>query len=559
MAFEIQNSEGTIVATVPDGQVDNTTTSITFIGRRFSDFGLSFNENNLFLLENFANSSPPTNPITGQLWFDKTPGIESLKVYINDTVGWRPLNFTVDFSTSNVSENVDFTGEVTFSSDVTANGLTTFNEDITINASTLTFVDSFIAGNPSVTSQITFNEQATFNSTVVFNSSFSFSSTVTFDNTATFTSNFDIVDSDVDPTGPSSGVKVFSKFSGGNDTNTVLLFLLPGTEGSTVINDRAFGVISNGGSNPDNIFSVNGGAAIGTYRRKYGSGSLQLDGDGDYIQITDNANFDFSTGEFVIDCWVYPITTGAQHIMSKGSSSTDQWSLYLDASNQPVFEFNDGTNSFSIVSPTPVATYDWTHVAIERNNFTLTADFDLYVRGNRVATTNQTIGDFDFDLITGNIEIGRRSYGTLIASQTQTNFDGVSPNGTFVGGTGYVASDTITLNDGSTITVNTQSGGAVTEFTVTAASTAGFDDTLPTLTQTATSGSGTGFTLTPGAANSEFLYFTGNFDDVRVVKGVNKYGGGFIPRRTPITDSDDLFFTNSVNVPLQLVHQFEVW
>ena len=94
----------------------------------------------------------------------------------------------------------------------------------------------------------------------------------------------------------------------------------------------------------------------------------------------------------------------------------------------------------------------------------------------------------------------------LIAGQDETSYDNVSPNGTFVGGDGaggtaYVALDTITLSDGSVITVdNVDANGDVTEFTVTTSGetvvTAGV-----TLTQSSTSGTGAAFTLTPESAN----------------------------------------------------------
>jgi Phage tail sheath C-terminal domain len=94
----------------------------------------------------------------------------------------------------------------------------------------------------------------------------------------------------------------------------------------------------------------------------------------------------------------------------------------------------------------------------------------------------------------------------LIVGQDETNFDNVGANGAFVGGDGaggtaYVAADTITLNDGSVITVDAVDGnGDVTQFTVTTVGTTGFT-TAATLTQTASSGTGTGFTLTTDTAN----------------------------------------------------------
>jgi len=87
-----------------------------------------------------------------------------------------------------------------------------------------------------------------------------------------------------------------------------------------------------------------------------------------------------------------------------------------------------------------------------------------------------------------------------IAAQDETDFDDVGDNGTFAGGTGYNGAETITLSDGTVITVDAESGNVVTEFTVTSGSTSGFTS-LSTLTQASTSGTGTGFTLTTGVNN----------------------------------------------------------
>ena len=43
--------------------------------------------------------------------------------------------------------------------------------------------------------------------------------------------------------------------------------------------------------------------------------------------------------------------------------------------------------------------------------------------------------------------------GVLLNGQTATSYDGVDDNGTFTGGTGYADGDTITLSDGSIVTV----------------------------------------------------------------------------------------------------------
>ena len=79
MAYQINKTDGTIVATVADGQIDNLTTDITLIGKNYSGFGESFNENLVKILENFASTTAPPRPLKGQVWFDNAEN--KLKVY----------------------------------------------------------------------------------------------------------------------------------------------------------------------------------------------------------------------------------------------------------------------------------------------------------------------------------------------------------------------------------------------------------------------------------------------------------------------------------------------
>ncbi len=65
---------------VNDGTVD-TTTSLSLIGKNYTNFGELLNEDLLHMLENFANASAPTNPTEGQLWYDTANSV--LKLYDN--------------------------------------------------------------------------------------------------------------------------------------------------------------------------------------------------------------------------------------------------------------------------------------------------------------------------------------------------------------------------------------------------------------------------------------------------------------------------------------------
>jgi hypothetical protein len=79
MAYQINKTDGTVVATVADGQIDTLSTDLTLIGKNYSGFGEALNENFIKLLENFASTTRPTHPIRGQIWFDASE--LKLKVY----------------------------------------------------------------------------------------------------------------------------------------------------------------------------------------------------------------------------------------------------------------------------------------------------------------------------------------------------------------------------------------------------------------------------------------------------------------------------------------------
>ena len=78
MAYTINKTDGTVLATITDGTID-TSTSLTLFGKSYSGFGEGLNEDLVKLLENSAGTSTPTAPIKGELWFDANTG--QLKVY----------------------------------------------------------------------------------------------------------------------------------------------------------------------------------------------------------------------------------------------------------------------------------------------------------------------------------------------------------------------------------------------------------------------------------------------------------------------------------------------
>ena len=98
MAYTINKTDGSVVATITDGTVDNTT-SVQLFGKSFSGFGEGLNENLVKLLENSASTSAPTAPLTGELWMDTANS--QLKVY--DGSSFKPTGGAKSQSTAPTS------------------------------------------------------------------------------------------------------------------------------------------------------------------------------------------------------------------------------------------------------------------------------------------------------------------------------------------------------------------------------------------------------------------------------------------------------------------------
>ena len=96
MAYKINNTFGTLLVSLADGTIDVATTDLALIGKGYAGFGEKLNENLVKLLENFNNTSAPSNKVQGQLWYDKTNN--QINVYTGSK--WKPVGSASNSATA---------------------------------------------------------------------------------------------------------------------------------------------------------------------------------------------------------------------------------------------------------------------------------------------------------------------------------------------------------------------------------------------------------------------------------------------------------------------------
>ena len=100
MAYIVNKFSGAQLIVLEDGTID-TSTSLGLVGRNYVGYGETQNENFVFLLENFANESPPSRPLQGQIWFNTTTNL----TYAYDGATWSPIGAAVLSATAPADSN----------------------------------------------------------------------------------------------------------------------------------------------------------------------------------------------------------------------------------------------------------------------------------------------------------------------------------------------------------------------------------------------------------------------------------------------------------------------
>lgn len=203
-----------------------------------------------------------------------------------------------------------------------------------------------------------------------------------------------------------------------NFSNVVLLLATDGPDASVILNDS---------SSYNNTVNIVGNAELRTSIKKFGPSSLYIFGGSANVSNLSNNDWNFSTNDFTIECWIYP-TAGAgasRDILSKFTtlSSNLDFLLEIDSANGNL-KFSAGNNAgISILSNSAVLLNVWTHVAVSR----ISGVTRMFLDGVVQSATS-----------TGSVSIGNNTT-TLTIGKSSTNADSFS---------GYIDEIRITKNVG---------------------------------------------------------------------------------------------------------------
>ena len=115
---------------------------------------------------------------------------------------------------------------------------------------------------------------------------------------------------------------------------------------------------------------------------KFGGKSAYFDGTGDYLSLADSADWDFGTGNFTIDFWVYPTAHSVgQYSFAIRQIGNPGFYISAGGANQK-FSFYNYSLSIGIADSADIPINEWSHVALVRNGNTWT----LYRNGTSVGT-----------------------------------------------------------------------------------------------------------------------------------------------------------------------------
>ena len=129
----------------------------------------------------------------------------------------------------------------------------------------------------------------------------------------------------------------------------------------------------------EHTYTANGNPQLDAVIKKIGDGSMYFNGSS-FLSIPDSDDWDFGSGDFTIDFWVYRTSTGNHdYIFNQWTTNYD--GIYFVINDNDKLQFHAGNDAWTIAltSTTSIGANSWHHVAAVRveNNWTIYLDGTL--------------------------------------------------------------------------------------------------------------------------------------------------------------------------------------
>ncbi len=137
-----------------------------------------------------------------------------------------------------------------------------------------------------------------------------------------------------------------------------------------------------------------GNTQISTSQYIFGSSSIYMDGSGDYIDVTDNGNLDFGTGDFTIEWWqrLPTLTNNYNAVDLRNGSNGAKILLYSNPTDKYILYVNSAT---AIDSGSVLTANTWQHIALSRSS----GSTRLFVDGTQRGSTYSDSNNYSHDEI----------------------------------------------------------------------------------------------------------------------------------------------------------------
>ena len=152
-------------------------------------------------------------------------------------------------------------------------------------------------------------------------------------------------------------------------------------------------------------------APTAVYSPTIHGGSAYFDGSGDYLTAPGNAAFNFGSGDFTIEAWIYPQGSGSRRFVdyANGTAADSNFSFFMTVTSGNVANGGVviGSTVYGVNGTTTIAN-TWTHVALVRSG-TGSGNLKLYVNGVAEGTA-ASLGSSAINTLTGTPYLSISSY-----------------------------------------------------------------------------------------------------------------------------------------------------